>query len=113
MSNYDDSQRGVQPPTAASNYSPQRLAGTGTTEASNSRAFAKDRIHMMTVGVQAVYVLFGENPGGGANVGSANGALLPAGTVFTFRASKSARYAYVEAADGASAYEVTVWQREG
>jgi len=113
MSDYKDSNAGTMPPLADSGqYSPQVLTGTGTTEASNSRALSKDRMHVLSVGLVPVRVLFGSAAGGGSDVPPAGGVVLAAASFFTFRASVSAAYVYVEAADGAATYEAAVWQRE-
>ncbi len=113
MSDYLDSNRGAVPPVADNaQYTPQRLAGTGTTEASNSRPFTKDRMHILSVGLVPVRVFFGPTAGGGSDVPAAGGVVLAAGSFFPFRAGVKALYVYVEAADGAAAYEAAVWQRE-
>jgi len=96
----------------AAQYTPQYLSGTGTTEASNSRPFAKDRMHVLTVGATPVRVLFGGAPGTGSDISTTEGALLAAGAFLTFRSGIHARYVYVEAADGSASYEASVWQRE-
>jgi hypothetical protein len=93
------------------NFTPQYLAGTGATEDSNSKPFSKDRIYMLTANVD-VRVLFGADAGTGSDVGATEGAIIPAGAWFTFRAGPLARYVYVEAADGTSPYRASVWQRE-
>lgn len=113
MSDYKDSNAGTVPPMKDSGqYTPQRLAGTGTAEDSNSRAFSKDRMHVLSVGLVPVRVLFGATPGGGSDIGAAEGVVLAAASFFTFRSSLKASYVYVEAADGAATYEAAVWQRE-
>lgn len=113
MSDYSDSNRGAIPPMKnAGQYTPQYLAETGTTEASNSRAFSKDRMHVLTVGATPIRVLFGETAGAGSDIGTTEGALLNAGAFFTFRAGPKSAYVYIEAADGATAYTASVWQRE-
>lgn len=113
MSDYKDSNAGTVPPMKeAGQYTPQYLAATGTTEASNSRAFTKDRMHVLTVGAAPIRVLFGETVGAGSDIGATEGALLAAGSFFTFRAGVKSKYVYIEAADGAAAYTASVWQRE-
>lgn len=113
MSDYLDSNRGAVPPQKDNGqYTPQVLAGTGTTEASNSRPFTKDRMHVLSVGLVPVRVLFGPEAGGGSDVPPAGGVVLAAASFFTFRSGVNARYVYIEAADGAAAYEAAVWQRE-
>lgn len=96
----------------ASNFGPQYLAGTGTTEAHNARAFAKDRMHILSVGAEPIRVLFASSPALSTVVPSTGGAIIPAGAQFTFRAIAKAAHVYVEAADGAAAYTASVWQRE-
>lgn len=113
MSDYKDSNAGTVPPMAdAGQYTPQPLAGTGTTEDSNTRAFSKDRMHVLSVGLVPIRVLFGAAPGGGSDVPPTGGVVLAAASFFTFRSSLKASYVYIEAADGAAAYEAAVWQRE-
>jgi hypothetical protein len=113
MSDYLDSNRGAVPPMAnKSPYSPAILEDTGVTESSNSRPFVKDRMHMLSVGAVSLRVLFGPVPGTGANVPATGGALIPANSLFTFRSGVDALHVYVEAADGSSDYQASVWQRE-
>jgi len=113
MSDYLDSNRGAMPPMKdQGNFTPQYLSGTGTTEASNSKPFSKDRMYILTVGAAPIRVLFGSAAGGGTDVGATEGAILNAGALFTFRAQENAKYVYIEAADGAAAYTASVWQRE-
>lgn len=113
MSDYKDSNAGTVPPMKDSGqYTPQPLAGIGTAEDSNSRAFSKDRMHVLSVGLVPIRVLFGATPGGGSDIGATEGVVLAAASFFTFRSSLKASYVYVEAADGAATYEAAVWQRE-
>lgn len=113
MSDYKDSNAGTVPPMAdAGQYTPQVLADTGTTEASNTRAFSKDRMHVLSVGLVPIRVLFGAVAGGGTDVPPAGGVVLAAASFFTFRSSLKASFVYIEAADGVAAYEAAVWQRE-
>jgi hypothetical protein len=93
-------------------YAVQELADSGTTESSNPRRFVKDRMHMLSVGEEPLRVLFGPVPGTGTNVPATGGAIIPANIMFPFRSSVDALYIYIEAADGSSAYEASVWQRE-
>jgi hypothetical protein len=97
---------------SSNNFGPQALAGSGTTEASNSRAFTKDRMHVLSVGAEPLRVLFGPLVGTGSDVPAAGGAIIPANIMFYFRTGVGARFVYIEAADGASPYEASVWQRE-
>jgi hypothetical protein len=113
MSDYQDSNRGAIPPMKdAGQYTPQYLAATGATESSNSRAFTRDRMHVLTVGATPIRVLFGAVPGTTGDIGATEGALLNAGSFFTFRAGLKSAYVYIEAADGSTAYTASVWQRE-
>jgi hypothetical protein len=112
MSDYQDSNRGAIPPMKdAGQYTPQYLAATGATESSNSRAFTRDRMHVLTVGSVPVRVLFGATPGGGSDIAATEGALLNAGAFFTFRAGPKSAYVYIEAA-ATGTYTASVWQRE-
>jgi hypothetical protein len=97
---------------ASASFGPETLEDTGTTESSNSRAFTKDRMHVLSVGAEPLRVLFGPTPGTGSDVPAAGGAIIPANILFTFRASVGSLYVYIEAADGSSPYEASVWQRE-
>jgi hypothetical protein len=98
---------------SSTNFGPQVLAGTGTTESSNSKAFTKDRMYVLSVGAEPLRVLFGPTPGTGSDVPGTGGAIIPANIMFSFRAGVGARFVYIEAAaGGASPYEASVWQRE-
>ena len=114
---YLDSSNGWMPPMAdAGQYTPQSISGTGATEESNERAFSKDRMHLLSVGSTAVRVMFAKEKGLSNVVPASGGFIIPANQVYPFRAFESTRYGstfvYVEAADGSSAFEVTVAQRE-
>jgi len=97
---------------SSNNFGPQVLAGSGTTEASNSKAFTKDRMYVLSVGAEPLRVLFGPTPGTGTDVPGTGGAIIPANIMFSFRTGVGARFVYIEAADGASPYDASVWQRE-
>lgn len=120
MSNYLDSQSGWLPPVidanAPGNLTPQVISGTGTSEESNSRPFAVDRMHWLIVGNEPVRVGFSAKGDLTDAIDSTNGVILPAGYVFSFKAfggpDWGARYVYVEAADGSAEFEVSVIQRE-
>jgi len=99
-------------PTSTARFGPETLEDTGTTEASNSRPFTKDRMHVLSVGAEPLRVLFGPTPGTGSDVPGTGGAIIPANIMFTFRAGVGSLYVYIEAADGSSPYEASVWQRE-
>lgn len=111
MSDYLDVNRGAMPPAFGTRFAPQALAGAGTTESSNTVPFKEDRMHVLTVGDAAVFALF-RAEAGVANAVGATDALLPAGSVIRFRSTPDAKYLYVEAADGAATYQVSVWQVE-
>ncbi len=122
MANFQDKTRAVLPPMIGGpgHVQPQRLAGTGTTEDSNSRRLAKDRLHDLVVGgtpgTNDVRVTFRAEGGLAAQV-SATDFIVPAGTVFPFLAllgrggDYGSLFVYVEAADGVSTYECFVVQR--
>lgn len=121
MANFQDKTRAVLPPMAGGpGLDAQRLAGTGTTEASNSRRLVKDRLHELvvygTAGTNDVRVVFRVEGGLAAQV-STTDFVVPAGTVFPFLAVRGLEdkygslFVYVEAADGASTYECFVVQR--
>jgi hypothetical protein len=113
MSDYLDSNRGAMPPIAeSSRFSPQYLAGTGATEATNTRAFSKDRMHILTVGAVPIRVLFSNVKGATDVVPTTGGAIIPANSSLSFLAIAGATYIYMQAADGTSAYTASVWQRE-
>jgi hypothetical protein len=113
MSDYLDSNRGAVPPMSDNGqYSPETLEDSADTESSNSRAFTKDRMHVLSVGATPLRVLFGPAPGSGSNVPPTGGAIIPANSLFTFRSGVDALYVYVEAADATADYQASVWQRE-
>jgi hypothetical protein len=97
---------------SSANFGPETLEGTGTTESSNSKAFTKDRMHVLSVGAEPLRVLFGPTPGTGSDVPGTGGAIIPANIMFSFRTGVGARFVYIEAADGISPYDASVWQRE-
>ena len=101
---------------APGQYRPQTLAGTGTTESVNPRPFSKDRAHVLVVGPVDVRVGFSRDGTLSNAIPATGGMIVPAGKVLPFRAFDSGKFGalfvYVEAADGSSAYEVSVQQRE-
>lgn len=108
MSDFNDSNRGVMPPTAGTIYAPKGYSGT---DPATLGPFAKNKIHMVTVGTDAVIMVFASEPGLSGLLSGANVAYLNAGDSFTFRASVKALYLYVDALDGGT-YQVSVFQRE-
>jgi hypothetical protein len=113
MAGYLDSNRGVMPPIANSGtFSPQYLANTGATEASNTKPLSLDRMHILTVGAVPIRVLFSGTGGATDVVPTTGGAIIPANSSLSFLVVEAARYVYIQAADGTSAYTASVWQRE-
>lgn len=103
-------------------HTAQQLADTGATESHNTVALQPGRTAVLSVGDEAVRVSFRGVPGLAGAVGATD-AIIPANTLFKFRTILNLNkkksppevnfgsiYVYVEAADGASAYECTVWQ---
>ena len=97
------------------NRTPQRCSGTGTTESQTKRALLKGRVHVLYVGATGVRVRFS----GSATLGA--GAVDPTRDVVygpwsqvafvpEDHGASGSTFVYVEAADGASAYEVIVSQ---
>lgn len=120
MSGYFDSQWGVWPafgdPDAPGQRKPQTISGTGTTEAVNAVPLSKDRTHVLVADVD-VFVSFRiDKDYGGDAVNSTSQVLIPASTVYPFKAVDGGRYGslfvHVEAADGAGAFTVTIHQRD-
>jgi hypothetical protein len=122
MANFQDKTRAVLPPMLGGpgHLQPQRLAGTGTAEASTSRRLAKDHLHELVVGgtpgTNDVRVTF-RAEGGLADQVATTDFVVPSGTVFPFLAvlgrggAYGSLHVYVEAADGSSMYECFVQQR--
>lgn len=109
MSDFDNAFKGVMPPTAGTVYAPKGVSQTGEATVG---PFAKNKIHMVTVGANAVKLVLADASGLGAQTGGANVMYLNAGASFTFRASVAALYMYVDSVDAAT-YAVSVFQREG
>lgn len=125
MADWLDSTRAVVPPmdgtAVPGNLQSQRLAGTGTTESSTSRRLIRGHIHEIVVGATAVRVSF-RPKSGIANAVATTSMIIPAYGSYQFVAligpeddagdpAWGSVYVYVEAADGASAYEAHVVQR--
>ena len=66
MSDFSDSNRGVMPPTAGTVYAPK---GVSSAAEATVGPFAKNKIHMVTVGANAVKVVFASASGLGAQTG--------------------------------------------
>ena len=109
MSDFDNANKGVMPPTANTVYAPKGVSTTGEQELG---PFAKNKIHMLTVGAAPVRLVLAADSGLSNQTTGANVMYLNAGASFTFRASVDAQYLYVNHTDGASAFAVSVFQRE-
>lgn len=96
---------------APGNRQVQRLAGTGTTEDSNSRPLIRGKVHVLYVGAEAVRVRFS---GTAALVGAVDPArdvvYGPWSQVPFVPETDYSVYVYAEAADGVSAYECSIVQ---
>lgn len=88
---------------------PELLADTGATESSNEGAFIVNNNVTLLVGAEPIRFVLRSEPGLATQVGSTD-MYLPAGGVFTWTADHLTRYVYIEAADGASAYQAWVWK---
>lgn len=96
------------------NRTAQRLAGTGATEASNSRALIVGKVHVLNVGAAGVRVRFSRARGAASAVDATRDPVYGPWTRLPFVPEDSGTYGstfvYIEAADGAAAYEATVVQ---
>ncbi len=88
---------------------PERLAGTGTTEAHNSARLTINSMATMIVGAEPIRFILREDLGLSGVVATTD-IYLAAGASFTWTVDFLSRHVYVEAADGAAAYEVWVWK---
>jgi hypothetical protein len=88
---------------------PQRLSGTGTTEASNAASMLPGKYATLVVGDTPVRYALADEPGI-SNAVATTDIIIPANSSVTWTVGKFSRYAYVEAADGSSAYEAWVFQ---
>lgn len=86
----------------------QLLANTGTTESHNATALTAGSQGTLQVGENAVRVSFRQNGGGAAQVATTS-MRVAGGTSVNWLVTDMDKYVYVEAADGASAYEAWVW----
>lgn len=86
----------------------QLLAGTGTTEAHNATALIKNGQGTLQAGENAVRISFRSAAGGAAQV-STTSMRIAGGTSISWLVTEYTKHVYVEAADGASAYEAWVW----
>lgn len=120
---YLDAQWGIYPPfgddAAPGQRKSQTMSGTGTTESVNAAPLARDRNHVLHVGAVPVRVSFRAlKDYSGAAVPAAGGVIIPAHTIYPFKAILGegglwgSIYVHVEAADGAANYECTVYQRD-
>lgn len=98
------------------NRSPQRLANTGATESKTSRALIVGKVHLLLVGSAGVRVRFsGSGTLGAGAVDNTRDVVYGPWSVVPFvpeqiDATRGSTWVYVEAADGASAYELSVVQ---
>jgi hypothetical protein len=86
----------------------ERLAGTGTTEDSNTAALANGARASLTVGAAALRVSF-RSTGGAATQVAVTAHIIPAYTTYSWLVENGSRFVYAEAADGVAAYEAWVW----
>lgn len=104
----------VRPPSGASApTADQRLAGTGTTEATNATALTSGAMATLKVGAVAVRVAFLGSAGGGSAVVATDLALSPYDRIDWIVQSGKDAHVAIEAADGTSAYEAWVWTSSG
>lgn len=104
------------PPLGAGAYSPQILAGMGTTESHNAQALRPGRTASLITDDVAVFASFRSAVGLANQVDAATAVRIPPNTIFKFRILENVRLGfgstvvYVEAADGSSSYRVCLWQ---
>lgn len=93
-----------------------RLANTGTTESSNDQALMTQRLYTLRTGAAAVRVSF-RAAAGISNAVATTDMIIPAYSAFPFvveydssnaNSLWGSRFVYIEAADGASAYEAWI-----
>lgn len=120
---YLDAQWGVYPPfgdaSAPGHRREHTLSGTGTTESVNEAPLAQGRNHMIHVGAVPVRVSFRiAKDYSGAAVPASGGVIIPANSMYPFKAVRGtdgtygSLFVHAEAADGTSAYELTLYQRD-
>ena len=99
----------LAPDSAASApRSEQRLAGTGTTEATNATALTVNAFASITVGAAPIRIVFRSVTGTGSNVATTN-RTIGAYATYDWLVESGTDFVAIEAADGASAYEAWVW----
>lgn len=120
---YIDGQWGIYPPfgdpDAPGQRTSQRLAGTGTAESVNESSLVPGRNYALHVGAAPIRVSFRINKDyGGAAVSATGGTVIPANSVYIFKAIRGrddlygSLYVHAEAADGVAAYECSIYQRD-
>lgn len=97
-------------PDAPANRNPQRLSGTGTTEAHTQRNLIMGKLHVLVVGSEPVRVRFSGTKITADAVDPNRDVVYPAGAVVPFVPDKYSMYVHVEAGDGTSDYEAFVMQ---
>lgn len=86
----------------------QRIANTGTTEANNATALTPLSMATLQAGAASIRVSFRGATGVVGAVATTD-LLIPAGGRFDWYVTPDTDIVYVEAGDGASAYECWVW----
>lgn len=94
---------------APGNRAPHRLADTGTTESKTGRLIV-GKMYMLLVGSVALRVRFSGTDGLVDAVSTTRDIVYPPNAVVPFTVDQYSKYVYVEAADGAAAYEGFVVQ---
>jgi hypothetical protein len=89
---------------------PSRVAGTGTTEGRIPAALTPGRSYLLIAEANGVRVRFSANPAiaAGSAVDATRDVAIGPWQSMEFVADKLAAYVYAEAADGASAYALTL-----
>lgn len=87
-----------------------RLAGTGTTEATNTTALGAGCLATVMVGAAAIRINFGSVTG--PTVATTD-LIVPAYGRFDWTVEAESCFVSIEAADGAAAYEAWVWTSSG
>lgn len=102
--------------TACTMYAPStlhvetRLAGTGTTEATNTTALGPGCLATLMVGAEAIRINFGAAT---APTVATTDLIVPAYGRFDWTVEAQSCFVSIEAADGAAAYEAWVWTSSG
>lgn len=94
---------------AATSIAPQRITGTGTTEAANAVALDAGRFYIVkNVSASVVARFMGAQASGLSNVvNAATSPTLAAGQEYKFVATSQTRFIYAESASGV--YDLVVW----